>query len=362
MGVFARWISVLAGAGFAIAAASAESLDDIRADLQDALNRNDAVAAQALADTLYEVAMAKADIAAAGAAAFTRGEILLALNNDGEAAQAYELCAQHYRSIGSAAEELQCAHKAGTTYLSSGRPGKGLDMLEAAAKELEDLGQHRSGLAASIYLSLADATMPSKLDREGLGAGAKRRDVIDYSDSAMEALKAIGHHRSEMYATALYMKAEALEQMEDRDQAAMAYKAFIDLYQTLPDHSEDVLANAVTRYNIVRFANRDDDNTLVVSDHQGEEITLTIDRRRRIRFPRIDGNKVVDGARVSAEITLGEDGRPKLINILSSYPDEAFGDAFRKGAEHWRFMPPDGISPEDIPPFEYGMVFYVHRR
>lgn len=362
MGVLLRWLASVFGIGLLAGAVSAQSLDDIRTDLQDALNRNDASAAQDLATSLYEAALAAGDASAAGAAAYTRGEILIVLNEQRDAAEAYERCAEHYRSVGAVAEKLRCAHKAGTTYLSSGRPGKGLDMLQAAAGELEALGQHQTGLAATIYLSLADATLPSKLDREGLGGGAKRRDVIQYSESAMDALEAIGHQKSELYASALYLKAEAYEQMKENDQAALAYKAFIDLYGSLPDHSEDVLANAITRYNVVRVAGKEDDDTLAVVDGSGEEIILTIDRRRRVRFPRVDGNKLVDGARVQAEITLQADGRPAMINILSSYPDAAFGEAFERGVKHWRFIPPDGVSPEDIPPFEYGMVFHVHRR
>ncbi len=363
MGSLRRWLTLAILGVFSVAGASADALDDIRANLQDALNRNDTVAALHISQTLYDAAMVVDDDASAGAAAYTRGELLLIFDDEAEAAVAYELCQQHYRSIGAAAQKLQCAYKAGAAYSSSGRPGKGLDILQSAARELEDLGQERSSLAANVYLSLAKATMPSKLERIGRGTGAKRRNAIRYAERAMEAFEATGHKNSEMYASALYLKAETLEQMKDFAEAAIVYEAFIDLYETLPNHSEDVLFNATTRYDIVSGASdRSENDEFSVVTKDGREIILEIKNRRAVRFPRIDGNKLVDGASVQAEVTLGADGRPETIEILLSHPDDAFGEAFEDAVKHWRFTPPEGISPEDIPPFEYGLVFSIERR
>ncbi|OUS44560.1 hypothetical protein BE221DRAFT_200970 [Ostreococcus tauri] len=127
--------------------ASAQSQESLRAELQAALTGNDLDAALDLADRLYNTARAENDAAGAGAAAYSRAEILTAQNAHEDAARAYEQCEDQYRAISAAAQSLQCALRAATSLQSAGKPGNGLDKLQDVARELEDIGQDQSGFA-----------------------------------------------------------------------------------------------------------------------------------------------------------------------------------------------------------------------
>ncbi len=344
-----------------IGSAAAESQESLRTSLQEALTKNDLGTALVISAELHNVALAENDPAGAGAAAYSRAEILTAQKTHDEAVKAYELCEDHYRTVGAAAQSLQCAFKAATALQSAGRPGTGLDKLQAVANELEAIGQERSGFAVGVYLALAKATLPSEFVRQN-GTRSKRRRVIGYTEDAMAALEAIGQTESDYYATALLQKAEALEHLKDYEAAKSTYEAFIELYQTLPNRSEEMLENAYYRYDIVRLENEGNSNTLTVTGKDGEEIILTVQEKRKVRTPKLDGDKMVSGARANARITLDASGGVETIEILTSEPSPKYGEALRKGVKHWRFIPPEGVSAADIPPFEYRMVFYVTRR
>ena len=361
MNWFRHTIALACAATLILGNAAAESQDSLRASLEQALTGNDLGAALVISADLYDAALAENDAAGAGAAAYSRAEILTAENTPDEAAKAYELCEDHYQSIGAAAQSLQCAFKAATAFQSASRPGTGLDKLQAVARELEAIGQERSGFAVGVYLALAEATLPRKLDRLD-GAPSKRRRVIDYCENAMTALEAVGQTESELYASALLLKAEAQEDLKEYAPAQATYEAFIALYQSLPNHSEETLENAYNRYHIVGFEIEGSSNTITVADKDGGEITLTIQKKRKVRSPRVDGNKLADGAHANARITLAADGRVDTIEILTSEPNPKYGEALRQGVKHWRFIPPDSVSAADIPPFEYGIVFYMTRR
>ena len=339
--------------------AAAESQESLRASLQEALTANDLDAALELSADLYDAALAETDASGAGAAAYSRAEILTAQESHDDSA-AYALCEDHYQSVSAAAQSLQCAFKAATALQSAGRPGTGLDKLQAVENELKAIGQERSGFAVGVYLALAEATLPSEFDRE-VGARSKRNRVIAYTEEAA-TLEAIGKADSHYFTSALLMKAEALDHLKDYEKSVTTYETFLELYEALPNHSNDVLQNAYERYNIARLETKDDPNTLKVTGKNDEEIILTVQKKRKVRTPKLNGNQVIDGAYADALITLDADGGVETIEILASEPDPKYGEALRKGVKHWRFIPPEGVSGAVIPPFEYGMVFYVTRR
>jgi len=343
--------------------ASAQSQESLRAELQAALTGNDLDAALDLADRLYNTARAENDAAGAGAAAYSRAEILTAQNAHEDAARAYEQCEDQYRAISAAAQSLQCALRAATSLQSAGKPGNGLDKLQDVARELEDIGQDQSGFAVGVYMALAQATLPPKFHRLE-GARSKREKTIAYTNKTMRALEAIGQATSEHYASALMLRGEAQEDMQDYEAAAASYKAFLELYPNLPNASESVYENARNRYQITQSEMDDsEDDTFTVTGKDGEEIVLTIERKREVRSPRAGKEtRLADGASVRAKITLKADGRVEDIEILSSKPNEKYGESFENGVKHWRFIPPKGVSGTDVPPFEYGMIFYVTRR
>jgi TonB family protein len=356
--------AALMGAGFLLAVpASAQSQETLRADLQAALTGKDLDTALDLAGRLYDTALAEQDKAGAGAAAYSRAEILTARNAHEDAAKSYEQCEDQYREVGAAAQSLQCALRAATSLQSAGKPGNGLDKLQAVARELESIGQDRSGFAVGVYMALAQATLPPKFHRLD-GARGKREKTIAYTDKAMQALDAIGQAESEHYASALMLKGEAQEDLHEYAAAAATYESFLKLYPTLPNASDEVYDTALNRYRIARSELDDGDaDTVTVAGKDGEEIVLTIERKRKVRTPRAGKEtRLADGASVEALITLQADGHVKDIEILSSVPNEDYGEAFRKGVSQWRFTPPEGMTGEDVPPFEYGMVFYVTRR
>lgn len=154
-----------------------------------------------------------------------------------------------------------------------------------------------------------------------------------------------------------------MEDSEKFEEAAKTYFKAINLYKDLPNRSDDVLKNMRSRLSIAAFgANGETQrNTLNVDTRDGEKVTLEILRKRSVKHPRINKNQRVDGARVRAKITLSKNGTVERIDILESMPSQDFSDAFRKAVSTWSFIPPDGVLPEDIPPFEYGMVFYIKR-
>ncbi|CAN0458342.1 unnamed protein product, partial [Scytosiphon promiscuus] len=239
----------------------------------------------------------------------------------------------------------------------------GLDKLQDVARELEDIGQDQSGFAVGVYMALAQATLPPKFHRLE-GARSKREKTIAYTNKTMRALEAIGQATSEHYASALMLRGEAQEDMQDYEAAAASYKAFLELYPNLPNASEGVYENARNRYQITQSEMDDsEDDTFTVTGKDGEEIVLTIERKREVRSPRAGKEtRLADGASVRAKITLKADGRVEDIEILSSKPNEKYGESFENGVKHWRFIPPKGVSGTDVPPFEYGMIFYVTRR
>lgn len=356
--------AALTGAATLFAAsASGQSQDEIRADLQAALTGNDLPGALEISGRLYDAALAESDASGAGAAAYSRAEILTAQNSHEDAAKAYEQCEAQYRNVNAAAQSLQCALRAATALQSAGKPGNGLDKLQDVARELESIGQDQSGFAVGVYMALAQATLPPKFHRLD-GARSKRERTIAYTEKTMRALEAIGQSESEHYASALMLKGEAQEDMKDYEGAAASYKAFLELYPTLPNASDEVYENAVNRYHISQFQlDEDEDNTLTITGKDGEEIVLIVESKREVRAPH-EGKetRLADGASVEARITLKADGRVDNIEILSSEPNEDYGEAFEKGVKHWRFIPPEGMSGLDVPPFEYSMIFYVTRR
>lgn len=343
--------------------AAARNVDDMTAKLQVALKQGDASLALDIANDLYDISDKSDDYQSAGFSAYVKASILEQRKDYLAAAKAYNQCGHHYSKISSAAQSIQCQYKSGLAYLAGHKKGQAIDALKSTARSLEKIGQDRSELASQVYLTLSTETRPTKLDRSR-GATRKRLEAAEYANKSITALSAIGQDKSESYVSALFSKGLALEDAEKFEGAVESYEEAIALYSKIPDHSDELLRNIRSRLSISSFEAQDSpkESSLDVSISNGETITLTIEKTSRVKHPRINENQVVDGARVRAQIQLTEGGKVDRIDVLESMPNPEYGDAFKKAVKKWKFVPPEGISSEDVPPFEYTMIFYVKRR
>lgn len=341
----------------------AQNAPDLSQKMQNALQNNNTEAALEYADALYTLNKSMTDYSGAGQAAFSKGKILDYSRKSLLAGRAYDDCTRAYEKIEAAAQALQCQYLSAQSYISAGKSGTALERLEDTAKKLETLDQGKSHLAANVYLTLAREILPSKL-RRLRGASSKRKDSIEYADLAMQGFEAAGQKKSLSYGTALYIKGNAQEDLEKYHEAKESYAAAINVFETLKDFPKSDLKNAKTRLSIVKKLADDEngDETLNVKDATGNKITLLIQKKHKVKFPRINRNQLVDGAQVRALITLKKEGTVDKIEIIESTPDPAFGKAFKKAVKKWEFLPEEGIPTNNIPPFEYGMVFFITRR
>ena len=352
---------------FSFEIAAAQNKNDISLEMQSALENNDLETALSKANTLYELTAAQNDFSGAGKAAFSRAKIQAGLNNDLEAAKSYALCNDNYGKVNALAQSIHCQFESGKAYLAAGRPGLGKKTIENTEKSLRKIGQEQSGMAALVYLKLSELSLPPKLDNTSI-ARAKRSKSIKYSEKALIALNANGQGKSETYLFTLIAKGIALEDSEEYEKAAKTFEAAIRLHKEVPNAPKNILKNAKIHLSISEFNSKKskqakkDEKTIEVLDKSGNEIILKIKRKKRVNFPKINKNQLVDGAQVKAIITLAEDGSVTNIQITESAPKKAFGVAFTKAVKTWKFTAPESYSGLDIPPFEYVMVFYVNRR
>jgi len=342
--------------------ALAQDLNELTSDLQLALQENDGDRVLETATKLYALSNERNNHLTAGFAAFAKANVLEIQKEPLNAAKAYKNCSEHYAAIKSDAQAIQCQYKSGLALLTANREGQAIDTLKSAAKKLEKIGQSKSGIAAQIYSTLANETLPSKLEG-GRGANIKRLAAAEYADQALTALKATGESQSQSYAATLLTKGLALEDAEKFNDAVAAYDKAIELYKNLPNVSKDTLKNVKSRRSIASFGveGKRKSLTLNVQGVDGRPITLKIKKRKDVKYPRVNKNQMVDGARVSAEIKLAKDGSVEHLRIIESTPNKDFGEAFEKAVRKWTFTAPEGVAPETIPPFEYNMVFYVKR-
>lgn len=340
-----------------------QTADELANTLQSQLEERDLDMALDTADRLYQVRLSQGARADAGAAAFTKGYIYGAQNKSLESAKEYDLCDKHYAAVGSAAQSLQCRHKAGVAYSAGGKKGLALERLKSTAAELESIQQDKSGLATMVYLSLAGEILPPKFDRLN-GAESERRAAITYADKAMTALSAIGQNQSDHFASALLLKATAFDDLKEYNRAVPVYEGLLALYTELPSATDEMRQKIYSRLSIARSEAglSDDDDTVTVMDLNGEKHVLKIHQRKKVSYPKINRNQKADGAYVRAVITLKTDGEVESIDVLESEPDEKYGEAFVNAVRKWKFELPEGISGGDIQPFSYGMTFYLKRR
>lgn len=332
-------------------------------DIMAALNAGKTDEALSLATALYDTSAKSKDEANAGYAAYAKAQIFDLKNMPLEAAEAYDDCADHYGKIGSAAQSLQCRYQSGLSFYAAGKTGTASDVLKSAAKELEKIGQDKSELAANVYLALAKSVLPSKLTRKQ-SATNKRKAVIEYVDKALLALDSVGQKQTQLYASGLFMKGIALEDSQKYEAAAAVYKETVDLAKTASDIPADFKKKAATRHAIAKshLSENKESDSFFTKDIDGNEVELRMKKKRKIKVPRLSNNTMVDGATVKAKITLEDDGRVAKIDIMESRPSAEYGEAFVKAVKTWTFIPPEGVSGTDIPPFNYNMTFSVYRR
>lgn len=343
--------------------AAAQNADDMSARLQVALKQNDRALALDIARDLYDISDKADDDKSAGYLAYVKAGILEYESDHSEAAKAYDQCAKHYKKIEGHAQSIQCQYRSALAFLSGSKQGQAIDALKSTVKSLETLGQDKSDLAAQVYFTLSDEILPAKLDRSRQ-AIRNRRASAEYAEKSLIALAATGQAESDRYVSALFTKALALEDAEEFEDATKTYMETIALYKSMPDHSPELLKNMQSRLSIARFGATGEGNkdTTDVRLKNGDVVALKIKKKKAIKYPRINKNQMVDGARVRAKIYLLNNGKVDRIEILESMPSEEFGVAFKDAVKTWEFQPPKEFMTTDIPPFEYSMVFYVRRR
>jgi TonB family protein len=344
--------------------ALAQNQTELSSKMRAALEQGDMDAALLSADALYALTVEQNDLAAAGSTAFARAKILASLNRHVDAGDAYKDCADHYAAQNAMGQSLNCKYEAAYSYLDGGKKGTALNELRDNLKELEKIGQGQSGLAVKVYILLAREVLPSKIE-DRVDSQADRKRSVGYADKALSALDKMGKTESELYASALFMKGVALEDAKKYEEAVPVYENAIKIYKKLPNRDEAFLGNALTRLSIAK--NGEDrikrpGNSVTVTDKAGNDVLLTIRKKKKIRTPRVDRKKMVDGARVRALITLNDDGSVANIGILESMPEKDYGEAFTKAVSTWKFTAPEGVLLRDIPPFVYGLTFSVKRR
>lgn len=356
--IFALLIALILLAG----SAWAQTAYDLTSKLQIALEENNPDLALEISKDLYEISNDNNDHQSAGFSAYVTAGILEKRSDPLAAAKAYDQCRRHYDKINSPAQAIQCQYKSALAFLVGHKKGKAIDALKSSAKNLEKINQDKSALASQVYLTLSNETLPAKTDRSR-GAQSKRLEVAEYANRSLLALRATGQDESENYVSALFIKGLALEDAEKFDEAVESYSKAIILYQVLPNHSDEALRNIQSRLSIAKFGMEggSEEDTVHVSLRNGENITLKIKRTKPVKYPKINRNQMVDGARVRAKIQLSESGEVNHIEILESMPSKEFGDAFLKAVRKWEFSAPEGVKADEIPPFEYSMVFYVRR-
>lgn len=358
--VFILLFAMIFFASSALAQNQAQLSEKMRASLE----LGDMEAALTSADALYALTVEQNDLAAAGSASFARAKILASINRHVDAGDAYRNCADHYASQNAMGQSLNCKYEAAYSYLDGGKKGTALNELRDNLKELERIGQEESGLAVKVYILLAREILPPKLE-DRVDSQADRKRSVDYADKALSALDKMGKTESELYASALFIKGVALEDAKKYDEAVPVYENAIEIYKKLPNRDKAFLDNAITRLNIAKNGKdriKRPGNSVTVADKAGNDVILTIKKKKKIRTPRVDRKKMVDGARVRALITLNEDGSVANIGILESTPEKDYGEAFTKAVSTWKFTAPAGVSLSDIPPFVYGLTFSVYRR
>ena len=231
-------------------------------------------------------------------------------------------------------------------------------------KALKKIDQDQSAFAGRVYLSLAQETLPNKMDFDR-AAQKERRKAADYAESAIIAMEASGLTQTADLPAAYFMRGMALEDAKDYTPAAEAYAKALALYRAYPNADAKELTTVRTRLGIARAAGQNSKarDKITVRDADGKRITLRIKRRAKIKSPKVDGNRRVDGARAIVRITLGPDAKPAQIDIVQSDPAPEFGEAMRQAMLTWSFEPEqEGLAPEQVPPFEYRMSFSIARR
>ena len=339
----------------------AQSIEELDSDLKAALTKNDRTTAIVVSEKLFDLAHSSGEMETAGRAAFAQASVFESLAQHSDAAEAYENCADSYEEAGSIAQSLQCKYMSGKAWLAGGKRGQGLKTLIATSEALKRIGQEKSMMAADVYLTLSKEALPSKLEKR---AHTKRRNVIEYAELSIAALTANGKDKSKLAGAAFFNKGMALEDDEAFKDAVMAYENALEIFRMLPGDNSQIVESAATRLSIAKAMSKGlkrRSNVISVDDAAGNSVELSIKRKRDVVVPRIDRNRVVDGARATVTISLDSDGSVKSVDITESYPNPEFGEALKKAVLTWKFTPPDGIAAENIPPFEYKSTFFVSR-
>lgn len=333
------------------------------ADFNAQLAANDIEAAHSVGEAYYHAADSQNEHETAGRVAYTMAS-LASLRDQIEAVPAwFDRCARHYERLGSAAQQVDCIHKAALAYKSLGRTGTTRDRLKSAERALEAANATETIVAALIYTDLAESYIPPQFEIRA-SAKADRERVLKYTKSARDILLANGQEQHFLYASLLAREATALEDLERFEEAMVPMEQAMQMLADKPEH-ESLYADLRRRY--YKFSAwttevKSDRNKMIVEMEDGREVTLKIKRRTRVVYPSSEGLSSEYGiGRVL--ITLAPDGKVATVEIIESQPSPAFGEAVKKAVKKWTFTPEDETPPETIPPFPFGVSFdYVRSR
>lgn len=164
-------------------------------------------------------------------------------------------------------------------------------------------------------------------------------------------------------ADALVLEGRMYDGLAEDEAAREAYMRAREIYFAAGDAYVSQVEDIDLRMRTLRAeAGRGKSKPFTAKTLDGREVDLKIKKRRNVRFPRLEGNLMVEAAKVDVLVTLGPDGDVAKIDVLKSSPDAVFGEAVKKAMLTWRFTATDETPADEILPFTYGMVFYLSPR
>lgn len=337
-------------------------LATLNTEFNNQLSANDIEAAHSAGSALYDAADSENAHDTAGRVAYAMASIASLRNEEDAVPVWFDRCARHYKAMQSAAQQVDCIHKAALSYKSIGKPGTSRDRLKSAERALETANATDTIVAALIYADLAESYIPHQFE-VGASADADRQRVLEYTQNARTILSAHDQEGHFLFATLLAREATALEDLQRFEDALAPMSRAMNLIADKPEHAE-LYADLRRRHAKMAAWVSDessDPNRITVNLENGNEVTLKVKKRARVIYPRSDGMTSEYGlGRVL--VTLGPDGDVAQIEVVESTPTPAFGEAVKKAIQKWSFTPEDDTRPETIPPFRYGISFDYERR
>ena len=355
-----RLFAILMLALFSLGSANAD-LTALEAEFNAQLAANDVEAANIAGQQFYAAADDQADHATAGRVAYSMASIAALREDTDDVPVWFDRCADHYKALAAAAQQVDCIHKAALSYKARGKFGTTRDRLKAAERALEATGASESIVAALVYADLAESYIPPQFE-VGASADADRERVLDYTQSARTILAANGQDGHFLYASLLAREATAFEDLDRFEEAMPPMQKAIEMLADKPEHDQ-LLSDLRRRYAKIsawKSGDSNDRGPFTVKLEDGRKVSLKVKKRTRVTYPR-KRNMTSEYAIGTVLISLAPNGDVAEVEVVESEPTPDFGAAVAKAVKRWSFYPEDDTPPESIPPFQYSVTFDVVR-